>query len=729
MQGRLVDGRNAARLCLIVPAGGAPPAVVAATVEGLRALGPGLEVVVEGGVRPVGVEADGAGDDVRVTWLATSHRLEDVVSAPLWGAVRAGDLVTAHGLHSRLRALDEHPDVVFAACRASLGAPSGDEGPAWAQPVLPVPGVLDGREMARAILSAGRNVLGPPTVAIMRRAAAPLPASVAGRPGAHLALWCDVLTRGRASYDPAAGVIVEHADHDDAVEDSPLWTALITRAAELGLLDRRERGLALARQLVTVASRATDTEPAAPAVVTRAIRSVADAWEAASDPTPLVDAIVLADGNALAAWATAQAVAPMAGRVVVADRSGSDRPDGCDADWLAVDWQDDAGGEALAADGTRALLVLAAGEEPDLVDERQLRASLAGAGPGWAADVIAPVGREARLVWPGPGASDRVGKPAAAHVASLRVRSFGAGRDWLPAPASPPPDRSGVWRRFVVAAPDYSERSGGIVALHRLCDRLALLGYEAEIWPLGGVGRTNPDWQTPVSLHPAVDEAVVVYPETVSGNPLGAPHVVRWLLNRPGRVNGLPMAEGADDLLVAFNRAIAALPVLTLPLIDSSVFFPKDHPGSEALMWIGKGKVPAGFDRSRVTLITGAWPGDRRALAAHLRAADVLYSCDWLSAINQESVLCGTPVVMIDRGEWTEDAVARIPATPGVTWGPAGLADARRDVGAAYPAYLREVAGVNDRVEEFVALVNAHFGEPRRQSTPGGVGRSFAPTV
>jgi hypothetical protein len=715
------------RLCLVVSAATADPAIVTATVAGLLDLDDDLEVLVVGGAEPVTTVAGTGG---RVGWLADPDdaAVAAAVSAPLWGLVAPGDAVGAAGLADRLRVMDEHPEVVIALCRASAGDGTGDAGPGWSQPLLPAPGLVDGRDLARVLLSAGSNVLGPPSAAILRRAAV-LPGAGCVRPGAHLALWCEALARGRAFYDPRPGVEVGGAGPPDArgafcpgSDPAPVWTALVCRAAELRLLDRRERRMALARQLVDVATQASSAAAAAvaapdtaagAAAVADTLRAVADAWAEPDGDGPVLDALVLADGNPLAAWATAEAVAAIAGRVVVADRAGSPRPEGCAAEWVTADWQDDASGEALAAEGARGLLVLAAGEEPDLVDEVQLRASLAGAGPGWAAEIEGPAGSEARVVWPGPGAGDRVGKPAPARLRSLLVRAMGEGRDWIPAPA--PADGGPRTWRFVVAAPDYNERSGGIVALHRLCDRLAALGHDARIWPFDGGGRTNPDWRTPVDARPDLDGAVVVYPETVTGNPLGAPRVVRWLLNRPGRVNGRGMAEGPDDLVVAFNAAIAPLPVLGLPLIDPTVFFPKDNPGRGALLWIGRGTVPAGFDRTAVTALTGSWPATRRELATLLRGADVLYTGVWLSAINMEAVLCGTPVVVLDRGEWTEESVGRIPATPGVAWDATDLPAARARVHEAYPAYLEEIAAVHDRVGEFVTLVDRHFG-----ARPGG---------
>lgn len=46
--------------------------------------------------------------------------------------------------------------------------------------------------------------------------------------------------------------------------------------------------------------------------------------------------------------------------------------------------------------------------------------------------------------------------------------------------------------------------------------------------------------------------AVVIYPEIVFGNPLGVPHVVRWLLNKPGVISGT-IKFGSNDLFFYYH--------------------------------------------------------------------------------------------------------------------------------------------------------------------------------
>jgi len=298
------------------------------------------------------------------------------------------------------------------------------------------------------------------------------------------------------------------------------------------------------------------------------------------------------------------------------------------------------------------------------------------------------------------------------------VRLGPGGTDWLPVEAGARPTEP---VHFVIAAPGYRHDSGGIVALHRLCDVLNRLGHLAVLLPLDGNTATVPGWHTPVVADAsAADGAVVVYPEIVPGNPLGGSRVVRWLLNRPGHITGRPLDAEPGDLLVVWNGAIdTALPVLTLPLLDPGVFFPKDARGRGGLLWVGKGRLPTALPRAGTTMITRTWPATRPELAALLRGADVLYSCDWMTAMVFESLLCGTPVVLVGDQQWRRDElVDHGIVKPGMIFEDGDLDAAREAVPAAWPEYREQVAGAAASVAGFVALAQRHFGLGDRADEP-----------
>lgn len=117
--------------------------------------------------------------------------------------------------------------------------------------------------------------------------------------------------------------------------------------------------------------------------------------------------------------------------------------------------------------------------------------------------------------------------------------------------------------RFIIMAPAYTEWSGGIIVLHKLCHILNQLGENACLHPMvneyplswgnhlteirekikimRGKYKTNPSLHTPVIkklTQDDLDNAIIIYPEIVSGNPLKAKNVVRWFLHHPGYQTG-----------------------------------------------------------------------------------------------------------------------------------------------------------------------------------------------
>lgn len=117
-------------------------------------------------------------------------------------------------------------------------------------------------------------------------------------------------------------------------------------------------------------------------------------------------------------------------------------------------------------------------------------------------------------------------------------------------------------KKIIIYAPPYSEKSGGAIALHKLCDIINNLGREAFIFPmfrnielnkmnfwqanwsvfkdairpLYKKYRTNPNLKTPLikKIPNNQEQYITIYPEITLGNPLNSKNIVRWLLHNPG---------------------------------------------------------------------------------------------------------------------------------------------------------------------------------------------------
>ena len=106
---------------------------------------------------------------------------------------------------------------------------------------------------------------------------------------------------------------------------------------------------------------------------------------------------------------------------------------------------------------------------------------------------------------------------------------------------------------YIIWSPEYTDSSGGIMALHLLARDLANEGYPVLITTQktikGSLAKTLPD--CPLDFKP--EETMAIYPEIVSGHPFveNAKYVTRWLLNTPGKIGGDGI-YGESDLVYKY---------------------------------------------------------------------------------------------------------------------------------------------------------------------------------
>lgn len=137
-------------------------------------------------------------------------------------------------------------------------------------------------------------------------------------------------------------------------------------------------------------------------------------------------------------------------------------------------------------------------------------------------------------------------------------------------------------QKYIIYSPIYDENSGGIIALHKLCALLLDKGLDAKLWPsvkphikdlaskkgiksflrwqleylpkhaTGSLNIKSP-YNLPIATTSDIKNAIVIYPEITSGNPLRAKRVVRWLLNEPGAMTG-EIKFGSKDLFFYYQE-------------------------------------------------------------------------------------------------------------------------------------------------------------------------------
>lgn len=92
--------------------------------------------------------------------------------------------------------------------------------------------------------------------------------------------------------------------------------------------------------------------------------------------------------------------------------------------------------------------------------------------------------------------------------------------------------------RIIIVAPSYSPQIGGSIVLHKLCDILNELKYDAYLTTTQKLnGNTdyfilNPTFNTKIATEIDTKKDIILYPEIERGNPFQAKHVIRYILSK-----------------------------------------------------------------------------------------------------------------------------------------------------------------------------------------------------
>jgi hypothetical protein len=143
-------------------------------------------------------------------------------------------------------------------------------------------------------------------------------------------------------------------------------------------------------------------------------------------------------------------------------------------------------------------------------------------------------------------------------------------------------------RVYYVYAPAWADWSAGIKVLHYFCHYLNKIGEESYLAIHGPKSRndeTNRELNTPVLDRKILKQherenrqVIVIYPEGVSGNPLGGQVVIRWLLNYASLLGG-QINFSPEEYIWAYSRNISnsyfletgkRVPVFFIPAVNVS---------------------------------------------------------------------------------------------------------------------------------------------------------------
>lgn len=268
-----------------------------------------------------------------------------------------------------------------------------------------------------------------------------------------------------------------------------------------------------------------------------------------------------------------------------------------------------------------------------------------------------------------------------------------------------------------VNAPPYDERSGGARSLFLLCHYLNSTGFRARMLckhpttvpehllaPItsdeGGARIAEPD-----------SEAVVVYPEIISGNRLGGRHVIRYLLNRPGIITpDRTGSYGRDDFIITFDKN--HVPEgrqyfdLFMPLVDRRHYHLGSGSGTREGFVVCSKRAPEQPIvlpkwATPLTLVVPSQPRTHAQLGNLYRSSRALIAYERSSVI-YEALSCGCPVIGISSTVFNKDTYQARFGGAGMTWGfdEAELARATAEVGRFVEVYQQIESDFPRRVED-----------------------------
>jgi hypothetical protein len=301
---------------------------------------------------------------------------------------------------------------------------------------------------------------------------------------------------------------------------------------------------------------------------------------------------------------------------------------------------------------------------------------------------------------------------------------------------------------FYIYTPRWIESSAGIKVLHLLCHALNEIGETAYLVICEESHENRPRinglLKTPVLTQEIAEShfrakltPITIYSETIPGNPIGAPFVVRFIGNYLGLLGG-PVNFAKDDFIVAYSEKLAQDSAIKLDkqdiftlffhAIDPRPFESKIEKENFLLLYAAKYRIFIGepnfkSDLKIIEVIRdGHLAQSREEVLRLLERASGLVTFE-NSAIVMEAILSGTPAFLI-KNEFFSEGIADVEAKGlGYRWGYSeeNLEAAKSELELARNVYLQTADDFFNRLIEFVNLVqdsSKHKGYEKVVSVP-----------
>lgn len=230
--------------------------------------------------------------------------------------------------------------------------------------------------------------------------------------------------------------------------------------------------------------------------------------------------------------------------------------------------------------------------------------------------------------------------------------------------------------------------------------------------------QTHPSMNVPVASREVLKRSIVVYPEIVSGNPLEAAHVVRWLLHRPDFF-GDAADFAPDEYLFYFQKAFAQGvqgvnedAVLRIRWLRDDVYFDRkmgERKGACRMIrkakWTGFCDIPEDDD---AILLDGK---THQEIAEIFNRTERFYCHDPYTMYTFYAALCGCIPIIVPQPGVTFKALRPLEEERwGIAYGPERVDWAQETRHLMIERFSRERARQDEMIENFVCALAKKFG-------------------
>jgi hypothetical protein len=239
--------------------------------------------------------------------------------------------------------------------------------------------------------------------------------------------------------------------------------------------------------------------------------------------------------------------------------------------------------------------------------------------------------------------------------------------------------------------------------LHFLCSQLKALGHQATVFIYTSEQVTN--FGNEIGHDP---DAIVIYPEVITNNPLNAKKVVRYLLNKEAAIDGKLIDWGKNDFPMAFSKIYKDdCDVLFYPIVDLETTINRNETREYNSFYIGKGSKYANCPPlPGCKEITTNTP--REEFINILNKSKILFTYDTLTGTNLDAALCGAmPYFLLEPLKELKNAEL------GKYWieslDPQEVAQAKENIKTLGPQILQMRKEFPNKLKEMCNKIEAHF--------------------